>query len=1040
MRSNTETLNFTFAEELGLLKAHFTEKRNNIKRQLAVAEWSSQVNTLAFVRGMTEIENRLEFGVPIAERYAIELWHKLQTLHEISPYLPQSAIVLALKLAKMTTVSEKKVQRISSYVSEFTDHYNEYLELSNDKHALATLPRHFTQDAKNGLNIELLQLLVEIRAVSLVATLLTVFPVPETAPVSLITDLIELQPELMTSKLAASYTPTQAVLAVSKLAERASNAPKNIETLATAGEEGSETRASDLDLLSTLLLAIPTRHYDFEHPEKLFCLMHRHIHQSNATDGSKPVDMLARLFSLIQPISLSLPSDIIEQSSVNAVLNAPTLDTSAIVPGFVYALLARHFASTSQHANLHKLLSTKDFNLSFTTNEELVALLQRLTNAHMRRLCFSILNHLPAERMDAIKEQTIFKWAKETSLVGNELASFIQEMSVVLSKFNLQLPMAAAEKIDETPSAQQTTTQAAPQDSTQTSSALTKDSAPAAHTSYTSSSSSTPSFAGRHTESQRSTDARQETSNSTEAEKERTLLVLTSRVYDFTGKAPWSSEDRQAFIAMFRTFNASFASETPLGVWATYFMCLRDEIGSDMAGSLNTEFISEARRFENFFLERRPKLKSRDADVLAHALTTLGQHLWVNGKHSAAMSIANIMSYYKLRSNRDFEVLVREQASPIASVSGVSPLSWLRNTLKDSSTDATFFNALPGFLTASLKFNVDELLAYSKRKANHEGALTSRGSFENSAKFGNSGPSLLGSNFQVEPDLEKHIARASEVWEAILPVWKRAKEASWTPTSEFASQLLRIATLMKADNSFFIDALKYLRLHHVVLSSSDFPLLEVFEALMKASATGLGNYLLSSSGLNLLPSLPTHIAKNRQLCCFIMRCLASSPSGDLKSAAIAYRLFSSSHDSSEFSSYCHQLLDSYYSVCASRKTYANAEKLMRMLLPIHESQPAPLYAMTIELAGQCGELSSAIRLYHEAQKSADEIWEPQLAHTILRAVTACNVLPIEAQRLRNKFDNPAAVIEEVTKETDSFLASLSASELTRRSRSAYISL
>lgn len=1033
-----------FAEELSLLKAHFTEKRNGLRRQLAVSQWSNQVNTLAFVRGITEIENRLEVGVPIADRYAAELWHQLQLLHDISPYLPQSAIVLALKLAQLTGLSADKMTQISDFVSEFADHYNEYLELAHDKKALSELPRHFTHDVKSGLNLELLQLLVEKRAVALIATLLSVFTVPETAPMSLITDLIELQPELMTSKLAASYTPTQVTLAVSKLVEKINTTSKSTTTSASTAEEGKDSNVSNSALLSALLRTVPTRHYGFEQLETLVCIIHRHIQSQNVTDGSKPTDMLTRLFSLIQPISLSSPTKHIDQASANSVLSAPALDTSAIVPGFAYALLARHFASTSQYANLHKLLSTKNFNVSYATNEELVSLVQHLFDARMRNLSFSILSALPEERMNEIKEQTLFKWAKETSLTGNELASFIQEMSVVLSKFKLKLPMDAAEKSAEKVAAQQATNQAAAQVETKTEPILPKTATSTAPTSASSSSST-----AQHTQSTsatqqvQSTPAQQKSSPvvPTEADKERMLLVLASRVYDTTGdKSAWSSEERKAFISMFRTFNANFASETPLGVWATYFMCLRDEIGSDMANSLNAELMSESRRFENFFLERRPKLKERDTDVLSHALTTLGQYLWLNGKHSAAMSIANIMSYYKLRSSRDFEVLVREQASPVASVSGVSPLTWLKNIVKDASTDATFFNALPGFLTASLKFDVEEALAYSKRKAAAQGKSALEGSFENSSKFGSSRISSLGSKFQPEPEMEKHLARASELWEAVIPVWNRAKEASWTPTSEFASQLLRIATLVRADNVFFIDTLKYMQLHHVVLSSSDFPLSEVVEALMRASATGLGNYLLSSTGLNLIPSLPTHVANNRQLSCFIMRCLASTPTGDHKNAVIAYRLFSSTHDSSAFSPHCHQLIDSYYHVCASRKTFANAEKLMRALLPIHERHPSPVYAMTIELAGQCGELSSAIRLYHEAQKSANEVWAPQLAHTILRAVAACNVLPIEAQRLRNKFDHPAVVIEEATKETDSFLASLSASELTRRSRSAYISL
>lgn len=1056
------------------MKAHLEEKRNSIRRQIVAVKWSSQVSALAFVRGVTEIEKRLESGIPISESYAIELWKKLQSLHQLSPYLPQSAIVLALKLAQLRGHVGKIKNQIWIYVTEFAQHYNDYLDRAHDKRALAELPRHFIDDVKKGLNIELLQMLVQNRSVSLIATLLSVLQVPPTAPTSLITDLISLHPELMTSKLAVHYTPSQVVLAVSKLLEKALAPPKastKPNAKPKSEEEGEEKDLSNATLLSTLLLTVPTRHYDFEERDRLIYILHAH----QAATGSNTVDILSRVFALIQPISLSSPTKFIEPVIAVSPNVAASASDIATQPGFTYALLARHFASTRQYSHLQSLLEAKNFNVDYASNEEVVALLLQLFDSHMRKFAFSILSHMPAARVEAIKEQTIFHWAQTTELAGTQLSSFIQEMSALLTQFNIKLPLnpdeigtpsAAASKksspksskVDASPAPKSTST------ATSTHQQPSKASKNPHHFDFDEFegldilekverefAASTPSKPSETSATTLSTPTEAET---LENEKQRKLLSLSSRVYDVPSsieplssssaakyaasaikKKEWTSADRLQYIEHFLAFDAQFGADTTLRLWGTYFMCLRHEISDEAGATPDANFVAEARRFENLFLERRPKLDDRDIPILGYALTNVGQYLWMCGKHSAAMSIANIMSYYKLRSNRDFEILVREQSSPQASVSGVSPLAWLRNVVKDSATaDVSFFNALPGFLSASLKFNVEEVLAYSRAKAAHTG----------SASATSSETSISGRDFdqkwQVNESLEKHLARSSEIWEAIVPVWKRAQDVEWRPTGEFASNLLRLATIERAHPSFFMSALKYLQKHHVPISASDFPLVEVLEVTMKASSTQIGTYLLSSSGLNLLSSLPSNVTNNRPLTAFIMRCLASTPNGDLKNALLAYRLFSANYDPEEFSSHGQQILDAYYSVCASKKSFANAEKLMRGLLPFHASHTAPLYAMTIKLAGHTGDLSSAIRLYTEAQKTANEEWSSHLSQTVLHAVANCHVLPIEANRLRTKLEHPTIEVEEAKTETEKFLSSLSASELTRRSRSAYISL
>jgi len=511
------------------------------------------------------------------------------------------------------------------------------------------------------------------------------------------------------------------------------------------------------------------------------------------------------------------------------------------------------------------------------------------------------------------------------------------------------------------------------------------------------------------------------------------------------------------------------------------------------SGALRLELYGMYRSFENTFLSRRPQHAERDRKLMSLALTDLAQFLWREGRHSAAMSVANMMTYYKLRSDRSFEALVREQASAQNSVSGVAPLSWLSavvgasgdsyslssapSSLSSSEqissggvADASFFNPLLGFLQASIKFDLDAALAESSTSLESE----------------------LGDAKSVVMN-QANKERAAEVWKALVPIWRRAMASDWHPTSSFMSVLFKLAQLQKEPATFFLEALKYCHTHNVSLAPGDLPLLHVLHSLLDTSNHALGAYLLSSSGLNMLMALPSNVATKRALIAFIMRCLARA--NDHKNAVTAFILFSGSYynnnapteeaqtshakrkdstpqrpqtsgaQASVFTPQCHALVDAFFNVCAMRKSFATAEKFMRGIIHIfkHITAPAghpqeataaqynelPIYIMAIELAGQCGELSSAVRIYQEASAAlfstpsssitTSEIG--RLSGAILHAVAQCNVLPLEAQRLRVKFEaSPDVSLWEHKMQTDQFLTSIPPSELTRRSRSAYVSL
>lgn len=1066
-----------------------------MRRRLLALEWVSQVPSFTFVRGVTEIEKRVDFARPIPQNVVPELVEKLRGLIEISSYFPQTTIVLAIKLIDMLAKErEEDRELLEQIVDAFAANYHEYLQSVGDKQALSRIPRYFIGDVKQGMNLTLLELLIKKKSIPLLSVLLSAMPIPTTTPPSLITELIKIDPIFMTSKVAMNYTPQQVVLAISEILasiEREANqadkqsSDMKIETRsrddATIDMESGNTGLNAHETLVALIQSVPALRYRIDNLDFLVHTIAKHQLQRNSIEGVEPVDYLSLLPTVVNLDNLSLtalepPTQTLSSSTSSGEnvaeggQDAETEIKTNFAPGASYALLCRHFAQSEKYSNLQEVMSAKGYNMNHASDTELISLLNTLFERNARVFAFQIVMNLPEARVMSIQSQTLDKWTSSTKFSNNtELQSFMSDMYRVVDKFGLKIvpPSLENTSIKDT-QAKSTDTRAEKaeiSEKTETSQnipspSLTKDEIYVSKMKEILKKDFIPKFslpgvkkymAGEKIERE----AEPSQIEIEESEKQTMLLSLVSRMVKADSVAEWSDSDRKTYLESAKTFDQLYPGEMPLGVWSTYLLALYKEVElSNWDNRLMSELDDAARSFENYFLAKRPKLLDRDVSALSFALTTLGQYLWLNGRHSSAMSIANIMSFYKLRTTLDFEQLVRNQATPQASISGLSPLSWLRSVAKDSNIDISFFNSLPGFLASSIKFDLEESFQYANQKrlaaqeALHLTESLSKDS-KNSSKSGKTRRNLeeFHGKFVSNPQLEANLARAAEVWAAMVPVWNRARGLGWVPTSDFASMLLRLAQMQRAPASFIIETLKYCHSHQVTLVSRDIPLAHILRALMEASNYSIGNYLLSSQGLNMLASLPSHISTSKPLTSFIMRCLAQGAHGDVKNADLAYRLFTTSYSATLRNDYTavanYYLVEAYFQVCGSKKAFSNAEKLLRALLPLHASSPqsqAQLYALTIELAGQCGDPSSAIRLYNEAAKSCNSDFAPQLVHTILRAVTACNILPVETQKLRKTLDQPSLTTEDQLKQTNSFLASIPPSDLTRRSRNAYISL
>lgn len=889
--------------ELQALQESLALRRDQLKRQIAVMEWVNRVPTLVFSSLRNKVESRTRSFKPLLGSQAADSMRQLRQILDVTPWLPQTLLVAALKLA---ATSPKHKPFIQELLQQFSTNYLAYLEAQDDKKVLRTIPHYFVEDVKQGMDVELLRLLVDRNDIYLLSIYLNAMQIPETVDGDLISKVIEVDPALMTSRLAKNYTAAQVVQACDQLIAK-----------------------GDATLLGLLLRSVTTRIYAFSDIDRLVKVL-----SENQMEGS-----FARLLALIRPASLSPVSN---------------------------ATIAKYFVATSQWSLLQNLLLAQNCDVAWLQDADLTGLLNKLHAARFTTFCFAILSRLSKERVIAVKPLTVDVWVSSTSaMIGRESQPFIMAVSDLLNKFNLTLPSEPLRTPPPTESVPLTSTFKLPE---------LRDSSTASTL-----------------EQQQRSELEKEQHFALEAEKNRLLLLLQSQRYpanDEKKEKAWDHTQRLEHIRLVQRLRELQQGEPlPLRVWASLVICLRAE---STATTHRAELDSIYREFENHFMQRKPKLTDEeDRAVMGLALTQLAQHFWADGRHSAAMSVANILTYYKLRTDRNFEVLIREQAAPDNAVHGIAPLAWLQHVVDATDVDLSFFNSLSAVLQASIKFDLNAAIA--------EGAIP-----------------------------PQHLARAKEVWNSLIKVWTKARAAGWAPSSDFMSLLFKLARLQHESPSFYLAALKYCHSKEVSLAPSDLPLLHVLQSLLDSSNYQLGQYMLSSSGLNMLTSLPATVGEKKALLTFIMRSLATAQ--DHNNAVLAYRLFSGSSEQS-YSIKAHALVDAFYQRCRAFKSFAVAEKFFRGIVSIHGAPE--LYLQTIQLAGQCGDINSAVRIYQEAVAAQHPV--APLTATILQAVVDCQVLPLEARRLMLKLEHPDTSHTQQRELTDSFIASIG----TRRSNSLH---
>jgi hypothetical protein len=460
----------------------------------------------------------------------------------------------------------------------------------------------------------------------------------------------------------------------------------------------------------------------------------------------------------------------------------------------------------------------------------------------------------------------------------------------------------------------------------------------------------------------------------------------------------WSEQERVEHLGQVQSFVRKFGVESlPMSVWASYTLCLLAQHDAGHHDQFKPIIFTHAKAFEVRFMTKRPEIGDREKPVVGVALTKLAQFLWSDGRHSSAMSLAIILNFYNLRTDRNFEVLVREQSMASQSVHGTSNLSWFHSVIEDEAVDPSFFNSLLAFFEASIKFDLDRAIQTGLDEAHHN--------------------------------------KAAEIWKSLHLAWTRAMAVNWTPSPEFVSLLLKMAQIQGMEPRFFTEALLYCQTHGVSLAPRDLPLSHLLTSLMKTSNHALAQHLLSSTGLNMLSSLPASLANHRPLTNFIMRSLASAQ--DYKNAISAYRLYSGQEESGPSQELT--LIETFFHKCKANRNFTVAEKFFRGI--VTDSTPVEAYLMIVELAGQCGELSSALRIYKDAVKKWSSGPEASaLISGVLRAVAACNVLPLEAHRLRAQLELPDATYNDQLRLTEDFITSIDPSQLTRRSKPVYLSL
>lgn len=901
-------------EERQVIHAYLIKERDGMQRKVAALHWASQARDLAFVKGIQDLETRSKAAKGLSPKIAGELVAKLKSLREISGYLPQSALELVFRLTSQ--LKEKKYEPfLEELISDFVANYNHYLDAMGDQSMLEQIPRHFSEDVAQGMNFELLKELIKRGNLSLITTFLSVVPIPSNVPSSLLNSLISIDPAHMTSRLAANYSPQQVTLACDKLLQ-----------------------SGHFELIPVLLNAVTTQVYGFENLEVLIKAMETHGQQSH----------WARLMTLVSP--------------------ATVLDAHS------YTLLAHHFLATKHWSHLQRILSMHQYNTAWASEPQLVALLNGAFHANFRQFAFQILEHLEPAQVKAIQTRTLDQWAAASSLASPAaVTDFLRQMTHILAKFKLSLPVTISQShAPDRPSLLIKESVGSPLQSS-----LTPVSS-SSETPKVTKVNRAPTGAGIAPNTQPQGSPSSAPVAASQAPSQAHLdLILASRIQDGIKGNSSSNETRREVIQTVKLYESHFPNQLNLGIWATYLICLCDELSANApAESQRKELDSAARAFENFFLQFRPKLDDSHRQVLTMALTRVAQFLWSEGRHSSAMSLANVMSYYKLRIEGDFELLVREQASKRASVSGLAPLDWLKKAVSESAIeDSSFFNSLFSFIQSAVQFDMDEAI-----KAGGWKHLT-----------------------------EVNQNRSIEAWQAVIPIWEKAMKAKWSPSGTFLSVLFKLARLQPEPQiSFFINALQYCQTHNLSISPTDLPMIHILELLLSSSNHTLGQYLLVPSGLNMISALPSNVSTKKSLLAFIMRCLADA--NDPKTAFFAYRLYSDVYagsSSANFSSLCHLMVDAFFQICYAKRNFATAEKFARSLFPLHQDHNAyPIYLMLIELAGQCGELSSVIRLYKEASVIAKGQAISQLIQRSLNAVALCNVLPLESQRLRVKLEQP----------------------------------